>query len=62
MRPRRDVVPYTASTDMRVNASLTIAKLHKRIRLINPNYRPCSRYQSRIKHKRAERLNQRVVR
>ena len=54
MRPRRDIAPHI-SRDMTVNVSLTIAKLRNRIRLINPNYKPCSRYQAKIKHKRAAR-------
>lgn len=57
MKPRRDISPHWFSLDMAVNASLTLAKIHKRIRLVDPAYRPPSRYQSRLKHRRAARLN-----
>lgn len=55
MKPRRDISPYTFSSDMAVNVSLSLAKIHKRIRMINPAYKPPSRYQARLKHKRAAR-------
>lgn len=55
MKPRRDVSPYMASADMSVNVSLSLAKIRKRIRTINPAYKPCSRYQARLKNKRASR-------
>lgn len=53
MKPRRDVAPYMASADMGINASLSLAKIRKRIRTVNPAYKPCSRYQARLKNKRA---------
>jgi hypothetical protein len=55
MKPRRDISTYWFSSDMAVNASLTLAKVYKRIRMIDPAYKPSSRYQSRLKHKRAMR-------
>ena len=55
MRPRRDVAPYTASANIGVNASLSIAKLYKRIRMVNPSYKPVTCYQARVKNKRALR-------
>jgi len=55
MKPRRDVTPYMGSTDNSINASLSLAKLCKRIRMIDPTYKPGSRYQARLKHKLAAR-------
>jgi len=55
MKPRRDLVPYMASKNESVNASITILKLFKRIRTINPAYKPCSRYQARLANKQAAR-------
>lgn len=55
MKPIRNLVPYMASKDASVNASLTMLKLFKRIRLLNPNYKPSSRYQMRLANKQAAR-------
>lgn len=55
MKPRRDITPYMGSSDMSVNASLSLGKIYKRIRSINPASKPCSRYQIRLKNKRAAR-------
>ncbi|MBI5431160.1 MAG: hypothetical protein HY938_12005 [Nitrosomonadales bacterium] len=55
MRQKPDVSPYMFSTDMSVNVSLTLNKIRKRIRMANPAYKPTSRYQGRLKHKRAAR-------
>ncbi len=55
MKQRRDIVPHMHLADMTVNISLTLAKIRKRIRMINPNYKQGSRYQARLKHKRAAR-------
>lgn len=55
MKPRRDVAPYMGSSDMGVNASLSLGKLYKRIRLINPASKPSSRYQIRLKNRQAAR-------
>jgi len=55
MKPRRDITPYMGSSDMSTNASITLMKLHKRIRSIDPTYKPLSRYQARLKSKRAAR-------
>lgn len=55
MKPRRDVMPYMGSSDMSVNASLSMLKLYKRIRLIDPTRKPVSRYQARLKNKLAAR-------
>ena len=55
MKPRRDFSPYMGSTDIDINASLTLAKLFKRIRTFDPSYKPSSRYQIRLKHKMAMR-------
>ena len=55
MKPRRDVTPYMGSTDNSINASLSLAKLNKRIRMIDPTHKPGSRYQARLKHKLAAR-------
>jgi hypothetical protein len=43
------------SADSSVNASLTLLKVFKRIRSIDPAYTPPSRYQARIKGKQATR-------
>ena len=42
MKPRRDVIPYMSSSDKNVNTSLSLLKLYKRIRLIDPTYKPCN--------------------
>lgn len=55
MKQRRDIVPYFFSPDMAVNASLSLGKIRKRIRMINLPYKPSSRYQWRLQHKRAAR-------
>lgn len=55
MKPRRDVAPYIGSSDMGVNASLSLGKLYKRIRSINPASKPCSRYRTRLLNRRAAR-------
>ncbi|TAN76322.1 MAG: hypothetical protein EPN14_08000 [Gallionella sp.] len=55
MKPRPFISPYMGSLDSSINASLTLAKLYKRIRTIDPTHKPGSRYQARLKHKRAER-------
>lgn len=54
MKPRRDVYPYF-SPDKTVNVSLSLAKIFKRIRTVDPTYKPTSRYQARLKNKRAVR-------
>ena len=63
MKARRDITPYMGSTDMNINASLSLAKLYKRLRTINPAYKPSSRYQARLKNKlSARRMQPGVVR
>ena len=61
MRPRRDITPYMGSTDIGINASLSLAKLYKRIRMIDPTHKPGSRYQARLKHKQAARRMKRGI-
>jgi len=55
MKPRRDVTPHMSNSDNGINASLSLAKLNKRIRMIDPTHKPGSRYQARLKHKLAAR-------
>lgn len=55
MKPRCDVSPYTASKDMDVNASLSLGKLYKRIRSINPACKPSSHYRTRFLNRQATR-------
>lgn len=55
MKPRRDITPYMGSTDNGINATLTLLKVYKRLRTIDPAYKPASRYQARLKHKHAAR-------
>ena len=55
MKPRRDITPYMGSSDIGINASLTLGKLCKRIRMIDPAHKPSSRYQARLKNKLAAR-------
>lgn len=55
MKPRRDITPYMSSSDINVNASLTLLKMFKRLRMIDPTYKPVSRYQSRLMHAQAAR-------
>lgn len=54
MKPRRDITPHMGNSDS-TNASLTLLKLYKRIRTIDPTYKPTSRYQAQLKHKQATR-------
>lgn len=42
-----------SSADLSTNASISLAKLYKRIRAIDPAYAPPSRFQVRLKNKRA---------
>lgn len=63
MKQRADIVPYMYSADMSVNASISLAKIRKRIFMVNPNYKPLSKYQARLKSKRAaRRLKHGIVR
>lgn len=63
MKPRRDITPYMGSSDMNINASLSLAKIFKRLRIIKPGYKPSSRYQMRLKNKlSARRMRPGVVR
>lgn len=57
MRPRRDIAPHMGNSDSS-NASLTLLKLYKRIRTIDPTYQPPSKYQSQRKCTKALRLVQ----
>jgi len=52
-----------SSADISTNASISLAKLYKRIRAIDPAYEPSSRFQVRMKNKRAAlRPTLRIVR
>ncbi len=63
MKPIRDIVPYMDSTDIAVNASISLAEIRAHIRRIDPAYKPSSRYQARLKHKHAaRRLKHGIVR
>lgn len=63
MKPRRSITPYMGSTDMSINASLTLLKVYKRLRTINPAHKPSSRFQARLKNKlSARRMRPGVVR
>lgn len=53
MKPRRDITPYMGSTDSSINASLTLGKVFKRLRMIAPTHKPSSRYQGRLKNRLA---------
>jgi hypothetical protein len=55
MKPRRAITPHMSNPDESINRSITIMKIHKRLRSIRPSYKPCSLYQSRLMHKRAAR-------
>lgn len=55
MKETRGLTLYMSSADINVNASISLRKLFKRIRDIDPTYRPSSRYQARLKHKHAAR-------
>jgi hypothetical protein len=55
MKAIRPISAYTGSADNSINASLTLLRVHKRIRTFDPAYKPTSRYQARLKHKRAAR-------
>ncbi|MCK9201722.1 MAG: hypothetical protein M0P59_01330 [Gallionella sp.] len=58
MRSIRPVSAYTGSTDISINASISWRKIQQRCRLLRPDYKPASRYQIRLKHKRAARRMQ----
>lgn len=63
MRPIRPVAPYLGSESDSVNASLSLAKLRRRIRLYRPTYKHTSRYQAKIAMRRAaHRMHPGVVR
>lgn len=63
MKPRRNITPYFGSTSLDVNASLSLLKIYKRIRTIDPAHKPGSRYQARLKSTQAERrFRLRIVR
>jgi|GEM_PF-5822195 len=63
MKQRPSVAPYMSSADISTNASISLAKLYKRIRAIDPAYEPSSRFQVRMKNKRAAlRPTLRIVR
>ncbi len=53
MRQRPPVAPYMSSAEISTNASISLGKLYKRIRAIDPAYEPPSRFQARLKSKRA---------
>ena len=55
MKARLDIRPYSHSADWSVNLSITMRKIHKRILRIDPNYKPLSRFQARLKRKQAAR-------
>lgn len=55
MRQRRVITPYMGSRDQNVNASLSLLKVYKRLRTIDPEYKPASHCQVRLKSKQAER-------
>ena len=55
MKPRRDITPYMGSRDPNVNASLSLLKVYKRIRTIDPEYKPGSNYRTRLKSAQAQR-------
>lgn len=55
MRTRPSITPYMSSADESINASISFAKLHGRLRRINPGYTPSSRYQMRLQSNRAAR-------
>jgi hypothetical protein len=55
MKPIRPISAYTGSTDISINASISWRKIQQRCRLLRPDYKPPSRYQVRLQHKRAER-------
>ncbi len=63
MKPRRPIVPYTGSTDISINASLSLLKIYKRLRSYDPTYKPTSLYRMRLKHRQAaRRLKLHIVR
>ena len=55
MKPRRFITPYMSSVTSDVNASISLLKLYKRIRTIDPTHKPGSRYQARLKSAQAAR-------
>ncbi len=55
MKPRRFISPHTSNADMSINASITLMRLHNRIRQIDPTYKHASLYQSRLMYKRSAR-------
>lgn len=55
MKPKRDITPYMASSDNSINTTITLLKVYKRLRMLNPAHKPASRYQARLKNKQAAR-------
>lgn len=55
MKPRRFITPYMSSASIDVNASISLLKVYKRIRTIDPAHKPSSHYQARLKTTQAER-------
>jgi hypothetical protein len=63
MKPRRDITPHMSSSDSGINASLTLLKVYKRLRTIDPTYKPSSRYQAKLKNRQAtHRADLRIIR
>lgn len=63
MKPRRFITPYMGSTSIGVNASLSLLKIYKRIRTIDPARKPSGNYQVRLKSRLAwRRIKLHIVR
>lgn len=63
MKPFPAIKAYAFSDDIGINASITMLRVNKRLRLRTPGYKPTSFYQKRIKNKRAaRRFGTRIVR
>lgn len=63
MKPIRDVTPYMGNSDLNINATLTLLKVYKRLRMIDATYKPSSLYSNRLKSKQAaRRANLHIVR
>jgi hypothetical protein len=55
MKPKRDITPYMGSADINMNASISLLKIYKRLRTIDPSYTPPSRCKARLQNKQATR-------
>lgn len=57
MKPRRPISPYMNSSDVSINARISLMRIRHRVRQIKPTYKHASLFQIRIMNKRAAHKN-----